>query len=48
MKWVNHNHLYYFWRVAREGSVVKAAEALLVSQPTVSIQVKALEQQLAE
>jgi LysR family transcriptional activator of nhaA len=46
MKWVNHNHLYYFWRVAREGSVVKAAEAMLVSQPTVSIQVKALEASL--
>jgi LysR family transcriptional activator of nhaA len=43
MKWLNYNHLYYFWMVAREGGVVRASEELMVSQPTVSAQVKALE-----
>jgi len=43
MKWLNYNHLFYFWMVAREGSVVDAAKALMVSQPTVSIQLKELE-----
>lgn len=43
MKWLNYNHLHYFWMVAREGSVVQAAKALMVSQPTVSIQLKELE-----
>ena len=40
MKWINYNHLYYFWMVARHGGVVRAAEELMVSQPTVSNQLK--------
>ena len=40
---LNFNHLYYFWTVAREGSVSRAAEELMVSQPTVSAQLKDLE-----
>src|SRR4051812_43213807 len=43
MKWLNYNHLYYFWIVAREGSISRAAEELMVSQPTISIQIKDLE-----
>ena len=43
MKWMNYNHLYYFWVVGREGGVVRAAEELMVSQPTVSNQLKELE-----
>jgi LysR family transcriptional activator of nhaA len=43
MKWLNYHHLYYFWMVAREGGVARAAEELMVSQPTVSVQVKELE-----
>src|SRR5688572_26355963 len=43
MKWLNYNHLYYFWMVAREGGVVRASEELMVSQPTVSAQLKDLE-----
>jgi LysR family transcriptional regulator, transcriptional activator of nhaA len=43
MKWINYNHLYYFWIVAREGSIARAAEELMVSQPTISIQLKELE-----
>jgi LysR family transcriptional regulator, transcriptional activator of nhaA len=46
MKWLNYNHLYYFWVVGREGGVVRAAEELNVSQPTVSNQLKELEQSL--
>jgi LysR family transcriptional activator of nhaA len=43
MKWLNYNHLYYFWTIARAGSVIRASEELMVSQPTVSIQLKELE-----
>ena len=46
MKWLNYNHLYYFWVVGREGGVGRAAEELSVSQPTVSNQLKALERRL--
>jgi len=45
-KWLNYNHLQYFWAVAREGSIVRAAEELLVSQPTISLQVRELERAL--
>ena len=43
MKWLNYNHLYYFWIVAREGGIMRASEELMVSQPTISIQIKELE-----
>jgi LysR family transcriptional activator of nhaA len=43
MEWLNYNHLYYFWVVAREGGVVRAAEELMVSQPTISAQLRELE-----
>ena len=43
MKWLNYNHLYYFWMVAREGSMVRASEELMISQPTISTQIKDLE-----
>lgn len=46
MRWINYNHLYYFWMTARLGSVVAAAEELMVSQPTVSVQIKDLEASL--
>jgi LysR family transcriptional activator of nhaA len=48
MKWVNYNHLYYFWMVAREGGVVRASEELMVSQPTISNQLKELEAALKQ
>jgi LysR family transcriptional activator of nhaA len=48
MEWLNYHHLLYFWTVVREGSVVKAAEVLRLSQPTVSSQVRALEASLGE
>jgi len=43
MKWLNYNHLYYFWVVAREGGIMRASEELMVSQPTISSQLKELE-----
>lgn len=46
MKYLNYNHLHYFWMVFREGSIVRAAQELMVSQPTISIQLKALEKAL--
>lgn len=46
MEWLNYHHLYYFWTVARLGSVTAAAAELRVAQPTVSGQIHALEQSL--
>ena len=46
MKWINYNHLYYFWIVARAGGVTRASEELMVSQPTISNQLKELEARL--
>jgi LysR family transcriptional activator of nhaA len=42
----NYNHLFYFWAVARNGSVSKASAELRVSQPTVSEQIGKLEEAL--
>ena len=48
MTWLNYHHLLYFWTVAREGSIVRAAEQLHLTQPTISGQIKALEDALGE
>ncbi|WP_455371020.1 transcriptional activator NhaR [Petrachloros mirabilis] len=48
MEWLNYHHLLYFWTVAREGSVSRAASKLRLAQPTVSGQVRALEEALGE
>ncbi len=48
MEWINYHHLLYFWVVAREGSVVQASKELLLSQPTLSSQIRALEHSLGE
>lgn len=48
MEWLNYHHLLYFWTVVREESVSRAAETLRLSQPTVSAQVKLLEEALGE
>ncbi len=44
MQWLNYHHLMYFWVVAREGSIMKACEVLQLAQPTISSQLRALEQ----
>lgn len=43
---LNYRHLEYFRAVAREGGVTAAAEALHVSQPSISAQLRKLEQSL--
>jgi LysR family transcriptional activator of nhaA len=44
MQWLNYHHLQYFWVVAREGSIVRACKQLQLSQPTISCQIKELEE----
>lgn len=41
---LNFSHFYYFFIVAKEGSIKDAAERLHVSQPTISDQIKLLEE----
>jgi LysR family transcriptional regulator, transcriptional activator of nhaA len=48
MEWLNYHHLLYFWTVAREGSVTRAAGELRLGQPTVSAQIRTLEEALGE
>ena len=48
MEWVNYHHLLYFWTVARQGSVSGAAAELRLAQPTISGQLRALEDHLGE
>jgi len=43
---LNFKHLQYFWAVAHQGNLTRAAEALNVSQSALSIQIQKLEQQL--
>lgn len=46
MDWLNYHHLYYFWTVAREGSIARATHKLHLAQPTISTQLKALDRAL--
>lgn len=46
MDHINFHHLRYFWAVAREGNLTRAAEQLHVSQSAVSVQIQKLERQL--
>jgi LysR family transcriptional activator of nhaA len=48
MDWLNYHHLRYFWVVAREGGLARAAARLRVSQPSISAQIRELEQALGE
>lgn len=43
---LNYHHLYYFYVIAKAGSIAKACDTLLLSQPAVSTQLKALERAL--
>lgn len=46
MDWLNYHHLLYFWMVARTGSVAEAARQLHLTSPTLSSQVRKLEESL--
>jgi LysR family transcriptional activator of nhaA len=48
MDWLNYHHLLYFWTVVREGGVSRGAEKLRLAQPTVSAQIKRLEDSLGD
>jgi LysR family transcriptional regulator, transcriptional activator of nhaA len=46
MEWLNYHHLLYFWTVAREGTIAKAGKTLLLAPPTISEQIRSLEEAL--
>lgn len=46
MNWINYHHLYYFLQIAELGSVSQAAKSLRLGQPTLSLQLKQLEEQV--
>lgn len=46
MAWLNYHHLLYFWTVARTGTIALASKELHLSQPTISTQIKTLEDAL--
>lgn len=48
MQWLNYHHLYYFRTIAAEGGIAKAAEKLLLGQPTLSTQLKQLEEMVGK
>lgn len=43
---INYHHLYYFYTIARAGSITKACAELLLAQSTLSAQLKQLEKAL--
>jgi hypothetical protein len=48
MEWLNYHHLLYFYTVAKEGRVSRAAKVLRLAQPTLSGQIRKLEHVLDE
>jgi len=45
---INYRHLFYFWVVAKEGGITRAAERIGLAVQTVSSQLALLEQQLGK
>lgn len=45
---LNYQHLLYFWSVVKTGSLARACEELALSAPTVSTQLRKLEERLGE
>ena len=48
MEWLNYHHLLYFWTVARTGGVSAASAELRLAQPTISGQLRMLEDHFGE
>ena len=48
MQWLNYHHLYYFRTIAMQGGIAKAAEKLRLGQPTLSTQLKQLEEMVGK
>jgi len=48
MRHLNYTHLMYFWTVAREGSIARAAEVMHLTPQTISGQIKLLEESITE
>jgi LysR family transcriptional activator of nhaA len=48
MEWLNYHHLYYFWTVAKEGTITRACEKLRLAQPTISGQLRQFEDSIGE
>ncbi|HVY81749.1 MAG TPA: LysR family transcriptional regulator, partial [Steroidobacteraceae bacterium] len=45
---LNYQHLLYFWSVVRTGSLTRACEELALSAPTISAQLRTLEERFGE
>jgi LysR family transcriptional activator of nhaA len=45
---LNYQHLLYFWSVVRTGSLTRACQELALSPPTISAQLRTLEERLGE
>ncbi len=43
---LNYNQLYYFYQIARAGSITRASKIVLISSPALSMQLKELEESL--
>jgi LysR family transcriptional activator of nhaA len=48
VEWLNYHHLFYFWKVVRAGSITRACEELRLAPPTISAQLRSLEDQMGE
>jgi len=46
MRQLNFHHLYYFWRVAKEGHLTRTAQQLHISQSALSSQIRQLQDQI--
>jgi LysR family transcriptional activator of nhaA len=48
VQWLNYHHLFYFRTIAAEGGIAKAAIKLRLGQPTLSAQLKQLEEMVGK